>query len=204
MVDGDLEVDDVNIVPRRVDVLCHLGVPAFSLVTEMHACFQQGFHCCDCHISPPFLFLPPPTSSLRLPCGTTAAPPGCAVHLRLYYIKIFFASLWNEIPPPFSKFCAGCERELEQEGCGHASKRSFSALLLGRDLPICILSAPFRPCNIIRRSLALRCKRFGADLLSTRTPPPLFGEKNAPQRGAPVLCGVSSLPFRRRELPFPS
>ena len=52
-VDGNLKVDDVNVVTGCVDVLRHLGVPAFALMTEVHACFEQGFHCGDCHFRPP-------------------------------------------------------------------------------------------------------------------------------------------------------
>ena len=44
MVDGDLKVDDVNVVSGGVDVFRHFGVPAFCLVTEVHARFEQGFH----------------------------------------------------------------------------------------------------------------------------------------------------------------
>ena len=39
----------------------------------------------------------------------------------------------------------------------------FSVLLHSRSLPICILLAAFRPCKIIRKSLALRCEQFRAD-----------------------------------------
>ena len=42
--DGLFEVDDINIVPRGVDVLLHLGVPLSRGVTEVYTGFQQLFH----------------------------------------------------------------------------------------------------------------------------------------------------------------
>ena len=53
VVNGDLKVDDVNIVSRCVDVLAHLRVPTLCLVSEVHACFEQGFHCCYGHCCGP-------------------------------------------------------------------------------------------------------------------------------------------------------
>ena len=49
VVNGDLEIDDVDIVSRCIDVLAHFRVPTFCLVSEVYACFEQGFHCCYGH-----------------------------------------------------------------------------------------------------------------------------------------------------------
>ena len=53
-----LQVDNVNIVSRRKDVLLHLGVPFSRLVSEVDACFQKLFHRDNCHNSIPPLYLP--------------------------------------------------------------------------------------------------------------------------------------------------
>ena len=49
VVNGDLKIDNVDIVSRCIDVLAHFRVPTFRLVSEVHACFEQGFHCCYGH-----------------------------------------------------------------------------------------------------------------------------------------------------------
>ena len=49
-----------------------------------------------------------------------------------------------------------------QDRSGPASEQFFSALSRSRNLPICILLPAFRPCNIIRKSLAPRCEQFFA------------------------------------------
>ena len=46
---GLLQVNDVDAVALGEDVLCHLGVPAAGLMTEMHAGFEKLFHRYDCH-----------------------------------------------------------------------------------------------------------------------------------------------------------
>lgn len=46
---GKLQIDDVDIVSRRKDVLFHLGVPLSRLVSEMDARFQKLLHSDNCH-----------------------------------------------------------------------------------------------------------------------------------------------------------
>ena len=46
---GLLQVNDVDAVALGEDVLCHLGVPAAGLVTEVHTCFEKLLHRNDCH-----------------------------------------------------------------------------------------------------------------------------------------------------------
>ena len=48
-LNGLLQVNDVDAVALGEDVLCHLGVPAAGLMTEMHAGFEKLFHRYDCH-----------------------------------------------------------------------------------------------------------------------------------------------------------
>ena len=50
LLDGLLQVDDVDTVALGVDVGSHFGVPTTGLVAEVDACFEQGFHGYDvCH-----------------------------------------------------------------------------------------------------------------------------------------------------------
>ena len=50
LLHGLLQIDDVDAVTLGVDVGSHLGVPATGLMTEVHACLQQGLHGYDvCH-----------------------------------------------------------------------------------------------------------------------------------------------------------
>ena len=50
LLDGLLQVDDIDAVALRVNVGSHLGVPAAGLMTEVDACLEQGFHGYDvCH-----------------------------------------------------------------------------------------------------------------------------------------------------------
>ena len=49
LLHGLLQVDDVDAVALGEDVLCHLGVPAAGLVTEVHTCFEKLLHRNDCH-----------------------------------------------------------------------------------------------------------------------------------------------------------
>ena len=50
LLDGLLQVDDVDAVALGVDVGSHFGVPATGLMAEVDACFEQGFHGYDvCH-----------------------------------------------------------------------------------------------------------------------------------------------------------
>ena len=44
LLDGLLQVDDVDAVALAVNVLGHLGVPAAGLVTEVDTGFQQLLH----------------------------------------------------------------------------------------------------------------------------------------------------------------
>ena len=44
LLNGLLQVDDVDAVALGVDVGSHFGVPAAGLVAEVDACFEQGFH----------------------------------------------------------------------------------------------------------------------------------------------------------------
>ena len=54
-------------------------------------------------------------------------------------------------------------RRARKQARQRASEQFFSVLLHSRNLPICILLSAFRPCNIIRKSLALRCEQFRAN-----------------------------------------
>ena len=50
LLDGLLQVDDIDAVALRVNVGSHLGIPAAGLMTEVDACLEQGFHGYDvCH-----------------------------------------------------------------------------------------------------------------------------------------------------------
>ena len=49
LLHGLLQIDDIDAVALGEDVLCHLGVPAAGLMTEMHAGFEKLFHRYDCH-----------------------------------------------------------------------------------------------------------------------------------------------------------
>ena len=53
LLDGLLQVDDVDAVALSEDVLSHLGVPAAGLMTEVHARFQKVLHRNDSHSFPP-------------------------------------------------------------------------------------------------------------------------------------------------------
>ena len=44
LLDGLLQVDDIDAVTLHVDVLGHFGVPAAGLVTEVDTGFQQLLH----------------------------------------------------------------------------------------------------------------------------------------------------------------
>ncbi len=57
LLNGLLQVDDINTVAFAVDILGHLGVPAAGLVSEVDAGFQQLLHGYDCHLMFSFLFL---------------------------------------------------------------------------------------------------------------------------------------------------
>ena len=57
LLNGLLQVDDINTVAFAVDILGHLGVPAAGLVTEVDTGFQQLLHGYDCHLMFSFLFL---------------------------------------------------------------------------------------------------------------------------------------------------
>src|SRR5262245_36462825 len=51
LLEGLLEIDDVDAVALSEDVLLHLRVPALGLVAEMHSGLQQFLHCQGCHVS---------------------------------------------------------------------------------------------------------------------------------------------------------
>ena len=61
LLDGLLQVDDVDAVTLAVNVLGHLGVPAAGLVTEVYAGLQKLLHGYYCHfcVSSFILLLPP-------------------------------------------------------------------------------------------------------------------------------------------------
>ena len=61
LLDGLLQVDDVDAVTLHVDVLGHLGVPPAGLVAEVHTGLQQLLHgyYCHCFVSSFILLLPP-------------------------------------------------------------------------------------------------------------------------------------------------
>ena len=50
LADGLLQVDDVDAIALGEDVRGHFGVPAASLMTEVHARFQELFHGNNCHL----------------------------------------------------------------------------------------------------------------------------------------------------------
>ena len=54
-----LQIDDVDVVSRRKDVLLHLRIPLSRLMSEMDARFQKLFHSDHCHNS--FLRFTSPT-----------------------------------------------------------------------------------------------------------------------------------------------
>ena len=57
LLDGLLQIDDIDAVALRVDVRSHLGVPASGLMTKVDACFEQTLHGYDCHFCvSPFCF----------------------------------------------------------------------------------------------------------------------------------------------------
>ena len=56
LLDGLLQVDDVDAVALGVDVGGHFGVPAAGLVAEVDAGFQQLLHRYDCHFLFSFCF----------------------------------------------------------------------------------------------------------------------------------------------------
>ena len=56
LLDGLLQVDDVDAVSLREDVLLHLGVPASGVVSEMDAGFQQLLDGYDRHFMSSFGF----------------------------------------------------------------------------------------------------------------------------------------------------
>ena len=49
LLDGLLQVDDVDAVALRVDVRGHFRVPAAGLVAKVDASFEQLLHGYDCH-----------------------------------------------------------------------------------------------------------------------------------------------------------
>ena len=49
LLDGLLQVDDVDAVTLGEDVLSHLGVPASGVVTEMYTGFQKLLNAYNCH-----------------------------------------------------------------------------------------------------------------------------------------------------------
>ena len=80
LLNGLLQVDDVDTVTLGVDVGGHFGVPAAGLMTEMHAGLQQLLHRYDSHFDILLLFFPPPRSSRAARFDSKAlgsAIPGC-------------------------------------------------------------------------------------------------------------------------------
>src|SRR5262249_35199626 len=75
LLQGFLEVDDVDAVAFAEDVLLHLRVPALGLVPEMDTGFEQFLHRECCHASS-FGWPPPRQGATRpaLPMSVTAAP----------------------------------------------------------------------------------------------------------------------------------
>ena len=49
LLDGLLQVNDIDTVALGVDIGCHLGVPTTGLMPEVNACFQKLLHRYDCH-----------------------------------------------------------------------------------------------------------------------------------------------------------
>ena len=46
-----MKIDNMDIVPRRIDVFAHLGIPFSRLVPEVYARFEQLFHCYNRHFN---------------------------------------------------------------------------------------------------------------------------------------------------------
>ena len=70
LLDGLLQVDDIDAVALGVDIGGHLGVPPAGLVTEVYAGFQELLHRYDaCHVCcflQNLVFYPPGPSTVRL------------------------------------------------------------------------------------------------------------------------------------------
>jgi len=78
LLNGLLQVDDVDRIALGEDVLRHLRVPATGLVAKMHARFKQLLHGNDCHWCSS-LFFPPSASPLP---GTHKATPRKSAEVR--------------------------------------------------------------------------------------------------------------------------
>ena len=86
VIDGDLKVDDVNVVSGCIDVLAHFRIPTFGLMSEVYACFEQGFHCCYGHFKgPPIVFYLSQTRRPNLRWNRTDSST-MQGRLELYYI----------------------------------------------------------------------------------------------------------------------
>ena len=79
LLDGLLQVDDVDAVTLHVDVLGHLGVPPAGLVAEVDAGLQQLLHGYYCHCVFSSLYFVITSGGARLPaaqpCGHRAGDP---------------------------------------------------------------------------------------------------------------------------------
>ena len=86
LLDGLLQVDDVDAVSFREDVLRHLRVPSSGLVAEVDARLQKLLHRYYCHFENTSLVFPPPglifSEKDRLR-GTVPRAPTCVFACRL-------------------------------------------------------------------------------------------------------------------------
>ena len=51
-----LQIDDIDAIALREDVLCHLRVPPARLMSEVDTCLQQLLHRNNCHVGAPPVF----------------------------------------------------------------------------------------------------------------------------------------------------
>ena len=123
LLDGLLQVDDIDAVALRVDVGSHLGVPAAGLMTEVDACLRAGLSWIRrlplLVVSPSNLVLPPEPSSPLPTFGTdrkSGTPCGIPEHYTVHYYRL--QALFPRkclFPAHFLKFprgTAGCEEIL--------------------------------------------------------------------------------------------
>lgn len=108
---GKLQIDDVDIVSRRKDVLFHLGVPLSRLVSEMDAASRSCFIVITAIILPPF-FLPAPRkarNAIRMKDLRTRNTHGkTGVNFQRSYFTILCApwqAIWR-LSATFSDFFA--------------------------------------------------------------------------------------------------
>ena len=83
LMNGLGNVDDGDTVFGTVDIIFHLGVPAFCLMSEMTSCLEKIFYC-ESHDRPPFLlfrrfrtdFIPVLSPARHLYCSGVMCAPG--------------------------------------------------------------------------------------------------------------------------------